>query len=195
MQNDCRCFVWHEKAVTTHIDISHSARQNQSSIFFPWMKLWAKINTWCLIWWKTLCKYSFCSFWESAMCHDTSLDLWSQLKSVPGVPDGEGLLVSWTFYWSSAVPGYHSYLCKLLVAPNQLWNRGFAVNPGNFYSWCLICVVFRNEIRFGGMPALPILEETPFWSVIYAKAYLCQPVNCSASAEQQKVLSAWDDLY
>lgn len=42
---------------------------------------------------------------------------------------------------------------------HQLWNQGIAVTPVNFYFnlCCLICDVFRREIRFGGMPALPIL--------------------------------------
>lgn len=50
-------------------------------------------------------------------------------------------------------------LCKLLVAPDELWKGGFAVNPIFFPpSCCFICVVFGNETRFGGT-ALPVVEE------------------------------------
>lgn len=46
---------------------------------------------------------------------------------------------------------------KCLV--HQLWNQGIAVTPVNFYFnlCCFICDVFRREIRFGVMLALPIL--------------------------------------
>lgn len=70
-----------KKAITTHIDISHSMRQNQNRVFFSWKQLWAKINKWCLNLVKNTCKYIFCSFWESAAYHNISLDLWTQLKS------------------------------------------------------------------------------------------------------------------
>lgn len=82
-----------EKAITTHIDITHSTRQSQNRLFFlEWSSEPKQI---CGAWigWKTLHKYFF-------FVHFENLDQWWQLKSVPGGVDGEGELISWTYHCS-----------------------------------------------------------------------------------------------
>lgn len=81
-----------EKAITTHTDITRSTRQSKQAVF-PWMKLSAKINVWCLNRVKNTSQICFFVNFEHP-------DHWSQLKNVPGGVDGEGELISWTCYCS-----------------------------------------------------------------------------------------------
>lgn len=168
-----------EKAITTHTDITCSTRQSKQAVF-PWMKLSAKINVWCLNRVKNTSQICFFVNFEHP-------DHWSQLKNVPGGVDGGGWADQLNMLLLLVVPGCHPVLCELPAAPNHLWNQGFAVSPGNFsfYPCCLICVVFRSEISFGGMPALPVLGEPSLRRVRYTDL---------GTAQQQLGSRKWSQL-
>lgn len=118
------------------------------------MKLWAKINMWCLYRVKNTSQILFCcSFWDSGSI--------VTIKEHPWLDGWGGWADLLNLSLLHVIPGLHPKLWEMPAAPNHLWNQGFAVNPGSFsfYHSCLICVVFSNEISFGGVPALPGLGE------------------------------------